>query len=55
MPKPTPDFEVMKLAVEVTKSALGTAGQWGGTPDRVATMLETVAYKITDLLYGGRQ
>ncbi len=54
MPKPQPDIDIMKLSVEIVKSALGTQGTWVSHPDRVATLLETVAHKIADLMYTPR-
>jgi hypothetical protein len=54
MPKPQPDFDVMKMAADITKSALGTQGGWIANPEKAAAFLETVAYKITDLMFTQR-
>ncbi len=54
MPKIHPDAETMKLATEITKSALGTQGTWIADPDKVAVFIETVAQKITDLRFESR-
>lgn len=55
MAKPQPDLDCLKMAVEVTKSAIQTGPGWITKPDEVAKFIETVALKLTDLRFLQRQ
>jgi hypothetical protein len=55
MPKPVPDADCVKLAVEVTKCAFGQDSDMTHKPDQVAKFLEIIAYKLADLKFGQRE
>jgi hypothetical protein len=55
MPKPQPDAECIKMAVDITRSAFTETVTLMHKPAQVAEFLETIAYKLADLRFGERQ